>query len=69
MDEQVTNKTHILIVDNDGTWATHPQLSQGMLLQILDNIRATVLAMPVMRNAPTNGKHAAPQPTPEPIEA
>lgn len=68
MDDQITNKTHILIVDNDGTWSTHPQLSQGMLLQILDNIRASVLAMPVMRNAP-NGKHPAPQPTPEPIEA
>jgi hypothetical protein len=65
MNEQITNDTILLIVRNNGMIEPHPQLTNGAMLQIAEQIRQAVLSMPVMR--PHNGKHA--QPETQPIEA
>lgn len=66
--DTIANDTIILIVRNNGMMEPHPSLTNGQMLQIAEQIRNTVLSMPVVRAAP-NGKHPTAQPTPELIEA
>ena len=59
----MNNKTPILTVYNDGTFEIHPGLTAGVVLQIADNLRATVLNLPI---APRPNGNA---PETRPIEA